>query len=99
VIADEVTARQDGKALAATPGRWRTSAVAFPGYVGRLVETFAGGCLTLGHRVPLWMPGRSGPADGRERRDNVPVPGSTLVRTGYGFSTAYRWAPMVLSRR
>jgi hypothetical protein len=24
--------------------------VAFPGYVGRLVETFDGGCLTLGHR-------------------------------------------------
>jgi hypothetical protein len=23
---------------------WRTSAVAFPGYVGRLVETFAGAC-------------------------------------------------------
>jgi adenylate cyclase len=42
----------------------------------RLRETFAGGCLMLGHRVPLRMPGRSGPANGRESTadENVPVP-------------------------
>ena len=55
------------------------------------------------YRVPLRMPGRSGPAkaNGPESTadENVPVPGPPLVRTGYGFSTAYHWAPMVLSRR
>jgi hypothetical protein len=36
----------------------------------------SGACLTLGHRVPLRMAGRSGPANGRESTadENVPVP-------------------------
>ncbi len=43
----------------------------------RLRWVSAGAASTLGHRVPLRMPGRSGPANGRESTadDNVPVPG------------------------
>jgi hypothetical protein len=35
------------------------------------------------HRVPLRMPGRSGPANGRESTadENVPVPGQPLVES------------------
>ena len=50
--------------------------------------------MTLGHRVPLRMPGRSGPADGRESTadENVPAPLRPLLESSC-FMRCRRQAP------